>query len=115
MIEERPPNPEDDKGTTYQYKHATHQRPAWMIKANKVATREFQEHVVEWRWTDNINPESEEAEELATVHGRGSGTGDGSFVRGLRIGDVISVWGMARFPGWSNVVEKVKVDIYWAL
>jgi len=33
----------------------------------------------------------------------------------MKVGDVVPVWGKARFPGWANVVEMVKIDIYWAV
>jgi len=47
--------------------------------------------------------------------GRGRGTGNGEFVRDLRLGDVVTVWGMARFGAWVNNVEAVKIDVYWAV
>ena len=47
--------------------------------------------------------------------GRGSETGDGSFVRDLRVGDVVTVWAKARYPGWVNTVRRVQVDVYWAV
>jgi hypothetical protein len=74
----------------------------------------MEEHVIEWSWTDDIHPESPEAEKL-TEEGRGKETGTGEFVRNLQLGDVITVWGKARFPGWSNHVNGVTVDIYWAV
>lgn len=47
--------------------------------------------------------------------GRGSETGRGDFVRNLKPGDVITVWAKSRFAGWTNYVEAVKVDVYWAM
>jgi hypothetical protein len=47
--------------------------------------------------------------------GRGSETGNGDFVRSLQIGDVVTVWARARFPGWANLVEELRVDMYWAV
>ncbi|KAL0937483.1 uncharacterized protein CTRU02_207214 [Colletotrichum truncatum] len=84
------------------------------IQANKTATREFLNHEVIWSWTDNIHPESTEGDHLEEI-GRGRGTGSGRFVRSLKLGDVVTVWGKARFGGWCNHVESVKVEIYWAI
>ena len=72
-------------------------------------------HRVEWRATDAIRPDLPEAVELLGANGRGTGTGNGRFVRELKLGDVITVWAKARFPAWKNYVESVKVDVYWAL
>ncbi|KAF6792649.1 hypothetical protein CMUS01_16143, partial [Colletotrichum musicola] len=57
---------------------------------------------------------SPEADRLVDF-GRGRGTGTGRFVRSLKLGDVVTVWGKARFGGWTNNVEFVKVEIYWAI
>ena len=86
----------------------------WTIQRNLVAHTRMKEHIVEWSWTDDIDPESDAAAEL-DKQGRGAATGDGSFVRSLKMGDVVTVWGKARFPSWMNQVEKVKIDIYWAV
>ena len=72
-------------------------------------------HSVVWRATDNIQSGSQEAAVLLGAHGRGTGTGNGRFVRDLKLGDVITVWAKARFPAWVNYVESVMVDVYWAL
>ncbi|KAI1359236.1 hypothetical protein F5Y08DRAFT_320122 [Xylaria arbuscula] len=84
------------------------------IQCNCVAEHEWQHHRVEWLWTDNIRPETRAAEELEEM-GRGSATGDGSFLRTLKFGDMVTIWGRARFPGWTNNVQKVRVEVYWAL
>lgn len=73
----------------------------------------MQEHRVEWSWTDDVD---DEAGALAlTQEGRGRDTGNGEFVRGLRLGDVVTVWAKSRFPAWVNYVESVKVEVYWAV
>jgi hypothetical protein len=69
---------------------------------------------VEWSWTDDINPESDGGQELKN-QGRGRATGDGTFVRDLKMGDVITIWGKAKFPAWQNNIEKVRIDVYWAV
>ncbi|KAK1701181.1 hypothetical protein BDP55DRAFT_625426 [Colletotrichum godetiae] len=84
------------------------------IQTNKTANRDFMDHEVVWSWTDDIHPESPDADRLAEI-GRGKGTGTGQFVRKLKLGDVVTVWGKARFGGWANYVESVKVEIYWAV
>jgi len=71
--------------------------------------------VITWRHTDNILPDSEAAVKLGTDEGRGVETGDGSFVRDLKMGDVVTVWAKVRFAGWANKIEKVKIDVYWAV
>lgn len=58
--------------------------------------------------------ESPEVTALAEI-GRGKATGDGEFVRNLKLGDIVTVWAKARFPGWVNYVDRVKVDVYWAI
>ncbi|KAI0805503.1 hypothetical protein GGR55DRAFT_655540 [Xylaria sp. FL0064] len=97
-----------------EYDHQLHVAPDHMIQCNRVAGQEWQHHRVEWSCTDDIDPESSAAKELESV-GRGSATGDGSFVRNLKVGDMVTVWGRARFPGWTNNVQKVRVEVYWAL
>lgn len=85
-----------------------------MIQCNRVAEHAWQHHHVEWSWKDNIDPESDEAYQLGK-NGRGPATADGSFLRHLRLGDMVTVWEHARFPGWVNSVQKVEVRVYWAL
>jgi hypothetical protein len=84
------------------------------LQKNLTATSTFQDHVIEWRATDNIHEESPEADALEE-QGRGRATLDGEFVRNLKIGDAITVWGKARFGGWSNIITDVNVDVYWAV
>ncbi|KAK7751152.1 hypothetical protein SLS62_006982 [Diatrype stigma] len=96
------------------YHHALLAAPDHCIQHNRLAVRAPEHHRVEWRATDDIDPESAAAAELVAA-GRGSATGDGAFVRALKLGDMITVWGRARFPGWSNNVEKVEVRVYWAV
>lgn len=104
---------EVDSGT-YKYHHPLHHQQAWEIHRNKTATREWQNHVVTWDWRDDLDPDMSEAQYLDN-EGRGRATGDGKFVRSLKMGDVVTIWGKARFGGWVNNVEKVKIDIYWAV
>ncbi len=72
------------------------------------------QHRVEWRADDAIDPQSPAADELADA-GRGRATGDGAFVRALKLGDMVTVWGRARYPGWLNHVERLEVKVYWSV
>ncbi|KZL83899.1 hypothetical protein CI238_07019 [Colletotrichum incanum] len=96
------------------YHHNMHPLENLKIQTNKTANREFMDHEVVWSWTDDIHPDSPEADRLVEM-GRGRGTGTGKFVRSLKLGDVVTVWGKARFGGWANYIESVKVEIYWAI
>lgn len=84
------------------------------IQKNLTAVRETQEYEIVWRWNDDIDPNSQDAEALEGV-GRGKATSNGEFVRGLELGDIVTVWARARFPGWSNNIEEARMDIYWAV
>jgi hypothetical protein len=104
---------QDDDGPPF-YHHELLPSEDHKIQCNKTAVREPQTHVVEWRYTDNTDPESEAAKELE-ANGRGKATGTGEFVRDMKFGDVVTVWGKARFAGWENRVKKVDVKVYWAV
>lgn len=107
--------PKEGDGNQYKYSHRLHRDPKWEIQRNKAAHREWQDHVVTWSYLDDVKPNSEEARKLDEEQGRGRETGDGWFVRDLKLGDVITVWAKARFGGWVNHIERVKVDVYWTL
>ncbi|KAH8201167.1 hypothetical protein TruAng_004635 [Truncatella angustata] len=102
---------EDSPGSTT-YDHGLHAQPDHKIQCNKTATRGTQDHVVEWRYTDDIDPEFSAADELEAV-GRGRATGNGEFVRNLKLGDVVTVWGRARFGAWHNQIKRVELKVYW--
>lgn len=94
------------------FHHDLHPSPQLTIQHNKTATRDSQTHKVVWSWNDNTNPLT--AEQLKEM-GRGEETGNGDFIRNLKLGDVVTVWAKSRFGAWANHVESVKVDVYWAL
>ncbi|KAJ7677709.1 hypothetical protein DFH06DRAFT_1465622 [Mycena polygramma] len=75
----------------------------WMVQRNFCADREFREHVITW-----------DAGTVALESDTGAGTGDG-FVTQLTSRDRIGVIARARFPGWSNVVERVEVSVSYSL
>lgn len=106
------PRREDEKLETW-LTDATLEHPpqphGMVLQKNLTAVREMQDREIVWRWDDDEQPEMLEA------MGRGSETGNGDFVRSLQIGDVVTVWARARFPGWANLVEELRVDMYWAV
>lgn len=93
--------------------HTLNPNPDWTIQCNKTATRQWTTHKVVWACDDDLN-NPKTAEELR-IMGRGQGTGTGAFVRNLKLGDVVTVWAKARFGGWANHVQDVRMDVYWAL
>ncbi|KAI2634958.1 hypothetical protein GGS26DRAFT_551947 [Hypomontagnella submonticulosa] len=95
------------------YNHELNPVDDHLIQRNKHAEKGMQHHHVEWSWDDDIDPESLEADTLVEA-GRGAGTGNGEFVRNLKLGDMITVWGRARFPAWTNNIQRVEVKVYWA-
>jgi hypothetical protein len=85
-----------------------------VLQKNICAERNTKEHVITMTSDDDIDSESPAAYELEK-QGRGRGTGNGELVRGLKVGDVVTVWAKARFRGWVNNVEEVKIEVYWAV
>lgn len=96
-----------------------------MIQCNEVANGQYHQYEVEWKWTDNISSadlfdtgygcEEGLIENPLPKVGRGQATGDGKFVRDLKLGDVITVWAKARFAGWANYIKRIQVDVYWVV
>ncbi|KAH6980905.1 hypothetical protein BKA56DRAFT_486020 [Ilyonectria sp. MPI-CAGE-AT-0026] len=115
----RPLNPEiepiPEGNGKFQYKHPINHIESLVVQRNMTATKDSQDHVITWSYLDNIRSDSLEAKEIDELQGRGRETLDGSFVRDLKLGDVVTLWAKARFPGWKNNVEKVKIDVYWAV
>ncbi|KAI0883886.1 uncharacterized protein GGS22DRAFT_27057 [Annulohypoxylon maeteangense] len=105
-------NHHDDDAIT-RYHHELLPNEDHLIQRNKHAIGQFQNHHVEWSWDDDVDPDSLAARTLGEA-GRGRGTGNGEFLRNLKLGDMITVWGRARFPGWTNNIQRVEVKVYWA-
>lgn len=84
------------------------------LQSNVQAVYQSKTHVITWRYDDNIAPESVEGDELES-NGRGRATGNGEFVRELKMGDCVTLWAHARFPAWYNVVERAEVEVYFAV
>ena len=85
------------------------------LQTNRVAIRETQRYHITWHYLDAISPDSEEASRIELEDGRGSETLDGSKVRSMKLGDTVSVWARARFPGWINHVKSVSLRVFWAI
>ena len=107
-------NQRPESSTEYQHEEQVHRRDRFTIQRNKMASRDKQTHVVTWSYLDDVRADSDEGLALEEA-GRGRESGDGSFVRDLRLGDVVTVWGMARFPMWQNKIKSVKLEVYWAV
>lgn len=108
----RPVIPEVEAGAKegeWKYIHRLAAKPEHEIQRNKLAVRAWADKEIVWSWTDDMDEEALEEE------GRGKHTGNGEFVRSLKLGDIVSIWGKARFSGWVNHVEKVKVEVFWAV
>ena len=97
-----------------QYGHTLQAHPAWCVHRNKRANREWQQHIVVWSCDDDIKEDSDGGKALAE-EGRGRATGNGEFVRNLKLGDVVTLWAKARFGGWANSVKSASIDVYWAV
>ncbi|KAJ8126214.1 hypothetical protein O1611_g7425 [Lasiodiplodia mahajangana] len=100
--------------TSSGYDHQLQATDHKTIQHNRVAEHDWQHHHVEWSWLDDVDYESTAAQQLE-ANGRGCRSGDGSFVKDLKSGDMVTLWGHARFPGWVNNVQKVEIKVYWAL
>lgn len=102
--------------SAYNVVHELHPRPDLKVQCNVTAVRDTREHRVVWSYNDDINPDRDtEAAAKLEQEGRGKATGNGKFVRDLKLGDVVTIWAKSRFPGWANHVESVKIDVYYAV
>jgi len=98
----------------YVFQHELLPQPDRQIQSNVTVKKAAETHRVVWKFDDDIQPESNEAKRLEK-QGRGKGTGTGEFVRNLKLGDMVTVWAHARFPGWINYIDRVRIDMYWAV
>ena len=101
---------------SYIFKQQLHPSDELKVKCNLTAEKEVLEHRVVWSHTDDIDPKRDvEAAVKLEREGRGKATGNGKFVRDLKLGDVVTLWSKARFPSWANFVESAKIDVYYAI
>lgn len=84
------------------------------VQKNIVAKRQTTHHIVTWTDLDDVKEGSPEAI-AAENRGQGWKSYDGSFVRDLQVGDCITLWMKARYPGWSNEAVKAKITVFWAV
>ncbi|KAK0761348.1 hypothetical protein N5P37_006297 [Trichoderma harzianum] len=114
VVEPKPKNSVSHNGVPgYHYAHSPWKGPREILR-NKVASREWTTYEVTWTCWDVVVPGSKEAQQ-AMEEGKGQLDGDGKFVRSLKMGDVVTVWGRAMHRGWVNVVDTVEINVYWAL
>ena len=84
------------------------------LQRNLHAAKDWHTHIVELHHLDTVEEGSAEAK-AADARGRGWQSMDGTFVRGLCVGDCITLWMRARFPLWVCTVRRAKIDIFWAV
>ncbi|KAG2157216.1 hypothetical protein DEU56DRAFT_9150 [Suillus clintonianus] len=84
------------------------------LQKNIVAERQTSHHTITWTDLDNVEEGSSDAI-AAENRGQGWKSYDGSFVRDLQVGDCITLWMRARFPGWMNNAVKAKITVFWAV
>lgn len=84
------------------------------VQRNLTAAKNMSDYEVAWTWTDSTDPESLEAESI-DERGRGKASANGEFVRNLKLGDVVTLWGKARFMGWANNIDSASIIVYWAV
>ncbi|KAG2158225.1 uncharacterized protein EDB93DRAFT_1246076 [Suillus bovinus] len=88
--------------------------PPSTLQKNIVAERQTTHHVITWTDLDDVKEGSPEAI-AAGNRGQGWKSYDGSFIRDLQVGDCITLWMRARFPGWKNEAMKAKITVFWAV
>ncbi|KAH8701087.1 hypothetical protein BGW36DRAFT_357716 [Talaromyces proteolyticus] len=84
------------------------------LQVNRTATQDSTKHQIVWKYNDDIDPKSSEADRIEEEEGRGRKTLDGQAVRNMNVGDQVVVWIRARFPGWQNNLESMSVRVFWA-
>ena len=100
----RPPEFPSEEGLDEDYR----------LQRNVHAKSESTEHKIIWSHLDGIAGDTAEPEDLRKL-GRGSATGDGKFVRALKLGDCVTLWARARYPAWANHVEEAYVEVHFAI
>lgn len=88
--------------------------PPSTLQKNIVAEGQTTHHIVTWTDLDDVKEGSPEAI-AAENRGQGWKSYDGSFVRDLQVGDCITLWMRARFPGWRNEAVRAKITTFWAV
>ncbi|KAI0807681.1 hypothetical protein C8Q74DRAFT_1313396 [Fomes fomentarius] len=76
----------------------------WHIQSNRVRSREFERHIIEWKAGEVADTED------ASVRGCGDGAG---FLDALQPGDRVGLWMRAMYPGWENHVMEAGVRLMY--
>jgi hypothetical protein len=106
----------DEQTEGYTFDHPLLPREHLKIQCNRTAGQEPEVHRVAWSYNDDIDPKRDvEAAQNLAEKGRGIATGNGKFVRDLKLGDVVTVWSKARFGAWVNHVHFIEMDVYYAI
>lgn len=88
--------------------------PPTHLQRNIHAEHELHHHSIIWHYLDCIDGSSDAANNL-DANGQGRASLNGNFIRNLRIGDCITLWMRARFPGWYSEIDEAKIEVYWAV
>ena len=96
--------PQDIRGKTHWDLVPNGDSFAWRVQSNRVGRRDFEQHVIEWKAGEDMDPTE------AEVHGHGTGAG---FLETLQPGDRVGLWVRAIYPGWSNVIRGATVYLIY--
>ncbi len=72
--------------------------------------------VITWRYDDDVDADDDQAKAANdnAIARKGSGL-NGAFVRQLEVGDCIALWAKGVEGPWMNVIDRVKISVYWAV
>ncbi|KAF8964468.1 hypothetical protein BDZ97DRAFT_1815245 [Flammula alnicola] len=93
-------------------KNANEGSDVWHIQTNIRACRHSVTHEV--AWTSDTNERDSDADEKEVFCATGSKLGRG-FVRSLEMSDRVAVIARAKYPGWSNHIGSVDLEIYYSV
>ncbi|KAF7348982.1 hypothetical protein MVEN_01419200 [Mycena venus] len=89
-------------------------RRRWNVQRNFCASNDHRAHVVAWGAV--VHPPNSNSDPGAESENADTGAGCGAgFVECLVPGDRIAVIARARYPGWSNFIQRVEVSVYYGL
>ncbi|KAH7907055.1 hypothetical protein BJ138DRAFT_1161074 [Hygrophoropsis aurantiaca] len=84
------------------------------LQRNVRASDNMAHHTIVWNYLDSVKEGSPGAV-LADLRGQGWESLDGNFIRGLEIGDCITLWMRARYHLWAVHASMATIEIYWAV
>ncbi|KAG8428448.1 hypothetical protein J3459_003922 [Metarhizium acridum] len=106
--------PDKIGGAGLQYDFVHEPQSNLTIQRNRIAPKGYETHIVTWSYSDRVHPDSDAAKDIDRK-GRGRATADGSFVRSLKLGDVVTVWLKVNGSSRRGSVQTARVNIYWAI